>query len=73
MKHITIILASGVFLLVCGCSDWLEVEAPKTQITSANVFTSDGSATSAISGIYASMMNSSAFASGGSGSMMLLG
>jgi hypothetical protein len=58
-------------VLCTACTDFLSVEPPKTQLASSQVFADNAAATSAISGIYASMMSSGSFASGGTGSMTL--
>jgi starch-binding outer membrane protein, SusD/RagB family len=61
-----------IFILL-SCKKFVEVDAPHTQIVSATVFTNDATATSAVSGIYSSMiMTNGGFASGGNGSVTLL-
>src|SRR2546423_3981006 len=60
-------------LAVCSCKKFLAIDPPKTQIVSATVFTNDATATSAINGIYSSMVSAtSGFASGGNPSITLL-
>lgn len=72
MKIKTILSITAIIFASVACTDFLEVDQPKTQITSSRVFTNDASAVSAISGIYSSMMNSGSFASGSGGSMSIL-
>jgi len=49
------ILFSGAF----SCKKFVIVDAPVTQLVSANVFTDDVTATAALTGIYSNMMNTS--------------
>lgn len=70
MKTKNILLALAL-LATSACSDFLDIDAPRTQIASDGVFSSDATARSAVAGIYAAMMNSGSFASGGVGSMSL--
>ncbi len=44
---------------VASCDSFLEADAPTSSLTSNNVFVSDGTATSAVSGMYAYMMSNS--------------
>lgn len=66
------------FLLLClavlcnACDQYLEVEAPKTQLSSSNVFTNDQTATSALMGMYSEIMNGQEFLSGGFNSITVL-
>lgn len=76
MKHIkqylTSIVPSTIIAFFFGsCNGFIEVDPPKTQIVSATVFTDDRTATSAISGIYATMISSGSFAAGNSGSITI--
>ena len=50
---------------ISSCSDFLEIDAPKTETVSKTVFDSDGSATSAMTGIYSLMMTSPSVTWGG--------
>lgn len=69
MKRIYLLILMGL----TGCQGFLEIDAPKDQITPAAVFENDNSATAALTGIYARMAGSSAgFASGGIRSVTLL-
>ena len=66
-----------VFLLLStivleSCNDFVELEAPKTQIVSASVFENDAGARAAVSGIFSQMMNVSSFASGGSNGITVI-
>lgn len=56
---------TSVFALSISCDDFIEVDTPKNQISSDNVFSSDATANSAMSAIYAEMMSYGGFASGG--------
>lgn len=58
-------------LALASCSEFLEADPPKTQVVSATVFNDDFTATSALAGIYATMMSGGSFASGGPGSMTI--
>jgi hypothetical protein len=75
MKHksyyFKIAMAATMLAICSACTDFLSVDPPRTQIAGTQVFSDDATATSAITGVYASMMNSGTFASGGSGSMTL--
>lgn len=55
------------FLLTAltSCEEFIDVGPPKTEIVTATVYTSDASATSAISGIYSLMMNNQSFTRAG--------
>lgn len=53
-----------VVLSFTSCRKFVEIGRPKTQIVSANVFSSDATATAAMEGIYSQMITSSGFASG---------
>lgn len=55
-------LASFAFI---GCNSFVELDAPKTQVVSSNVFSNDAGARAAVSGILSQMMSGSSFASGG--------
>jgi hypothetical protein len=52
------------FLCMISCKKFVEIPAPPTVLADLNVFTSDASATAAITGTYSTMMTSSGFASG---------
>ncbi len=52
-------------LLLSSCKKFVEVGPPVTQLASSSVFTSDATATAALTSIYGQMMNSGGFASGG--------
>jgi len=63
MKHQTYIFFLFIFCL-CSCKKFVDVGAPKNQIASAQVYTDDRTATSAITGIYSQMISSGGFVSG---------
>jgi starch-binding outer membrane protein, SusD/RagB family len=63
------IFAGSIF---SSCKKFVEVSPPPNQLSSGNVFTSDASATSAVTGIYTRMSAYPGFASGGSNSISLL-
>lgn len=48
-----------------ACEEFIDVGSPKTEIVTATVYTSDASATSAISGIYSLMMTNQSFTRAG--------
>jgi hypothetical protein len=60
-------LIGALLILMCvtSCSDFIEVDTPRTEIVKATVFSSDASAASAVRGIYSLMMASPNFISGG--------
>lgn len=51
--------------MLTGCEEFIDVGSPKTEIVTATVYTSDASATSAISGIYSLMMTNQSFTNAG--------
>lgn len=55
-----ITVAAGIF----SCENFLEVPAPHDQLLSSAVFSSEASATAALTGIYSLMINNNGFASG---------
>lgn len=57
-------ISSFILVTPTSCSDFIELEAPKTEIVSQSVFSSDGSAASAIRGIYSLMMTNFSFTGG---------
>lgn len=57
MKNVYTIMKKSVLVIlplsvIVACSDFVEVDPPKTETVSRIVFDSDGSANSAIIGIY---------------------
>lgn len=64
-KLITGLSLVTMFILITACEEFIEVGPPKTEIVTETVFTSDGSATSAISGIYSLMMTNQSFTRAG--------
>lgn len=62
-----------VFLLgLSGCKDFVKIDPPVDQISTAVVYSNDETAIAAIRGIYSKMLSSSGFASGSRGSITLL-
>lgn len=59
-----IALLLGVTLFV-SCADFIDVGPPKTQIVTQTVFQTEGSAISALSGVYSLMMTNTSFTRGG--------
>ena len=58
-------LVIAFFLLtIMSCEEFIEIDAPKTEITSNIVFSNDAAATSAIRGIYSLMTSSQTFTNG---------
>jgi hypothetical protein len=53
-------------IILAGCKKFVQVPAPKTSTSAANVYTSDGDATAVLTGIYTNLSN------GGSGSPQLI-
>ena len=64
----------GLLLLLAtpSCKKFVDIDSPKTQIITAEIFKNDATATSAITGIYSRMMNSSGFAGGRDFSITIL-
>lgn len=50
-----IYIVTAISMLASSCKNWLEVPTPATSINAGNVFSSDGSAISAVTLIYAQM------------------
>ncbi len=73
MRHIYIATIFIALTGICSCKKLVTVAPPTTEIESATVFSSDASASAAVSGIYSRMMSGNGFASGGSGSMTFYG
>lgn len=59
--------------LMNSCAEFVNIEAPKTQIVRTQVFENDAGARAAVSGIFSQMMSGVSFASGGSNSVTVLG
>jgi starch-binding outer membrane protein, SusD/RagB family len=53
-----------VLFVVTSCEEFIEIDAPKTEITSNIVFSNDAASTSAIRGIYSLMTSSQSFTNG---------
>lgn len=58
---------TALMVTVCfvSCENFVEIDAPKTQIVTKNLFANDVGAKSAMAGVYSQLMNNSTFASGG--------
>jgi hypothetical protein len=61
-----------IFFSMASCRKFVQISPPQTQLVSANVFANDLTATSAMNGVYVSMLGND-FASGGSYSVTLAG
>jgi len=61
-----------LFLLCASCESFLDVDLSETEIINDEVFSSDVTAASAISGIYSDMLNAQAFSSGSNQSVGVL-
>lgn len=55
----------AIVALGSGCEEFISIDPPKTEIVSETVFSNDGSANSAISGVYSLMMTNQSFTSAG--------
>jgi hypothetical protein len=65
MKKIYVILFVMWTMVFNSCKDFVELDAPKTQIVSSKVFENDAGARAAVAGIFTRMMSGNSFASGG--------
>lgn len=63
---------AAVLMLITGCKSFIDIDAPKGQVVSEIVFTTDETALSALRGLYAQMITSNGFASGYLNSVTLL-
>lgn len=55
MKRNLIYLGALMTILLNACSDYVDIAPPKDQLISSSVFTDDGTATAAVTGIYSGM------------------
>jgi len=55
---------SCLLLATTSCQEFIDVGVPKTEITTATVFSSDASALATLSGVYSKMMASQSFTNG---------
>ncbi len=62
MKRYSIILIVATF---SSCEQFIQLDAPTTQIVTEKVFENDAGAKAAVAGIYSQLMQGAAFASGG--------
>src|SRR5579864_6863858 len=72
IKPFLVIIFVLVTLAFCSCKKFVTVGVPETQLITASVFADDQDATSAMVGIYSTMMRSAGFAGGGSSSITSL-
>src|SRR5690242_6281983 len=70
-KYFCILLPIVAAWILNACSELVTVDAPQTQTTFQTVFSDDQTATSAIAGIYSTMIANGSFAAGGPGSMTM--
>lgn len=61
-NQLTLIISLTLF---SACSDFIEIDPPKTEVTGVNVFNNDASAASAVRGIYSLMMTNPGFTRAG--------
>lgn len=74
MKHQGSITLLLVILFLFSCEEFIEIDAPRTEIGSSSVFSNDGTAIAAMRGIYSQMISGdNSFSSGGLGSVTFLG
>jgi starch-binding outer membrane protein, SusD/RagB family len=71
-QYFNIYLFLFAIINMFGCQKFVQINPPANKLISSNVFNSDASATSAITGIYGRMVSSNGFASGGPSSITLL-
>jgi len=62
----------SVLLSIAGCTKFVAVDTPRTQIVTASVYSNDGTAKAALNGIYSQMVSNFGFASGGTVSVSFL-
>src|SRR5438045_4046447 len=55
-RSIFSLFIAGLLLTVCSCKKFVEVDPPKTLLAGSAVFTSDATATAAVSGMYSQMV-----------------
>lgn len=55
MKRILFFIGAFVLVLCYSCSNYVDIAPPKDQLISSSVFTDDGTATAAVTGIYSGM------------------
>lgn len=60
-------------MIISSCESFVEIEAPKTQLISDAIFTSETTATAALSNIYYQMSSGGYFTSGGLNGLTFLG
>jgi hypothetical protein len=66
------LITLGVSLSLIGCERFVEISSPKDQIINSQLFNNDETVSAAVRGIYARMISSNGFASGGTNSVSLL-
>lgn len=65
MKKISTLVYLFCLMFMCSCTEFVELDAAKTQIATVNVFSNDAGARAAVVGIFSQMMTSTAFTGGG--------
>ncbi len=73
MKKFSTLFLVLLVLIASSCADFLVLDAPVTQISREQVFSTDPGAMSAIAGVLAQMSDGGSFASGGIGSVNVIG
>lgn len=73
VRYKTMILKLIIVICLSSCEQFVEVEPPKTSLVGNIVFTNDATATSALVGVYAKMMETEGFAGGDNGIAWLSG
>ena len=63
-RRAIVVFIFTIALMVSGCEDFVQIDPPKTEITTESVFTSDAAALAALRGIYSLMMTNQSFTKG---------
>ena len=61
LNNLTLVLLITFCCLMTGCEEFVEIDAPRTEVVRETVFSSDQTATAAMNGIYAEMRDLSLF------------
>src|SRR5215217_2923421 len=72
IKKTTIFMIIGLVAMNSSCKKFIDIDPPKSSVTSEVVFNDDVTATSAVVGIYFDLINYVGFASGGPSSVTML-
>jgi starch-binding outer membrane protein, SusD/RagB family len=62
-KPLSCLLTGAIMLFFSSCTDFVQVDNPRTEVTSPAVYADDATATAAVLGIYAEMVGTNFFAS----------